>query len=347
MATIVDVARKASVSKSTVSRVLNGLPVKEETRIMVVSAIKELDYRPNAQARGLTSGKTHVVGIVTPEMNSPFYSPILDGCHRALWASGFSMMVCSTYNRQGNEWELSRMLWEKRVDGILILTPRSIKDKPMQKLLRDAAEKGFPIVVADGESDHPNVSCVCVDNEEGGYIATKHLLELGHRSIGIVLGIPDTFETMHRLQGYRRALQEWGVPFTADLVFDAGEYSYEAGKAIAPDVLRRDCSALFVTSDDIAVGLMDVFHAEGIQIPRDKSVIGYDDLLHALIVTPKLTTIRQPLVELGQIAARKLAKVITKEERNATRITLKTDLVVRQSTANFLTSLSPRLKTAF
>lgn len=334
MPTITDVAERAAVSKSTVSRVLNGLPVKEETRLRVLAAIEDLDYIPNAQARGLTSGKTNLVGVVVPYMGSPFYGPILDGCHRTLWSYGFNMMVCSTYNRQGNEWELSKMLWEKRVDGMLILTPREIRDKPMQKFLRETAKSGFPIVVADGQIEHSRVSCVCVDNFQGGYEATRHLLELGHRQIGLVLGIADTAESIQRLDGYKKALYDWGIPFDPNKVWDTGAYSYEAGKKLAPQLLNPNLTAVFIASDDIAVGVMEVWQEYGVRIPDDLSIIGYDDLDYAEMAKPKLTTIRQPLTQLGEIGARKLVWIITDEEPDNTLITLQTELVIRDSTAS-------------
>lgn len=332
MANISDVAKKARVSTATVSRVLNGANVQPETKGRVLAAMKALDYRPNAQARSLTSGKTHVVGVLVPDMHGPFYGTILDGCQQTLLSYGYNMLVCSTYHKRGNEWTFAKLLWEKRVDGLLILTPREIRDKPMQELLRDASKDGFPIVVADGEVDYANLAGVWIDNFKGGYKATEHLLALGHRRIGLLLGKPGAKETMERYSGYKRAIKDHGGEFDPELVVYAGAYGIEDAAKVTPRLLQQKPTAIFATADDLAVGVLEVTRALGLVIPRDLSLIGYDDVMYARLLTPRLTTIQQPLRQLGEVGAGKLVKMITGEEPHVTQTILPIELVVREST---------------
>ncbi|MDI9442233.1 MAG: LacI family DNA-binding transcriptional regulator [Bacillota bacterium] len=338
MATISDVARKAQVSKSTVSRVLNGHSVREENRIKVMRAIKELGYSPNAQARSLTSGRTNVIGVMVPDMDGPFYGSILEGCQQTLWFHGFYMLVRSTHHEKGSEPNLVKLLWEKRVDGLIILTPREIKEKPMQEVLKELVSTNFPLVIADGDIDNVNVSGVWVDNFLGGYKATNHLLQLNHRRIAIILGPEDAPEAIRRLNGYKRALKESGVPVDENLIHVAGDYLAESVFRIFPDIMAAGPTAIFATSDELAYGVLEACKQHGINVPNDLSLIGYDDVPFAKMLTPKLTTIAQPLTALGQVAAGKIARIISGEEREIAKIILPTELVVRESTTSLKVS---------
>lgn len=334
MATISDVAKRAQVSKATVSRVLNGVRVREVNRQKVLKAIKELGYRPNAQARSLTSGRTNVIGVMVPDMDGPFYGSILEGCQQTLWFHGFYMLVRSTHHEKGSEPNLTKLLWEKRVDGLIIITPREIKERPMQSLLKDLISTDFPLVIADGDIDNVNVSGVWVDNFVGGYKATNHLIQLNHRRVAIILGPEDAPESLQRFNGYKRALKENGIPFDENLVTAAGDYHAESLFRIFPQVLAANPTAVFATSDELAYGVLEACKEHGIGVPDELSLIGYDDVPFAKQLTPKLTTIAQPLANLGQVAAGKIARIISGEEREVAKIILPTELVVRETTAS-------------
>ena len=335
MATISDVAKKANVSEATVSRVLNGVAVREENRQKVLKAIRALDYQPNAQARGLILGRTDVVGVLVPDMDGPFYGSILEGCQQALWSHGLYMIVRSTHHVKGSEPNLVKLLWEKRVDGLIILTPREIKERPMQVLVKDLVASSFPLVVADGELNSLSISGVWIDNFEGGYKATKHLIDLNHKRIGILLGPEESPETQLRLNGYKRALKEHGLVFDQNLVAVAGDYHAESAQRAFPQLVETGVTAIFACSDELAYGVIEACKERGISIPGDLSLIGYDDVPFARLLTPKLTTIAQPLGLLGQVAAGKVARMISGEEREIAQITLPTTLVVRESTCAF------------
>lgn len=333
MPTISDVAKKANVSKATVSRVLNGVPVREENRQRVLEAIKKLDYRPNAQARSLTSGRTNVVGVLVPDMDGPFYGSILEGIQQTLWSHGLYMLVRSTHHEKGSEPSTAKLLWEKRVDGLIILTPREIKEKSMQSLVQELIATGFPLVVADGEMDNVRVSGVWVDNFAGGYTATKHLIDLKHERIGVILGPQDAPETLQRLNGYKRALKEHGLQHDEKLIVAAGDYESESVLEVFPALMEAKPTAIFALADPLAYGVLEACKKHNVSVPNQLSVIGYDDVSFAKMLTPKLTTVAQPLLNLGQVAAGKLARIISGEEREVTQITLPTKLVIRETTA--------------
>lgn len=333
MATISDVAKRAKVSKATVSRVLNGVSVREENRQRVLKAIKELDYRPNAQARSLTSGKTNVVGVLVPDMDGPFYGSILEGIQQTLWSHGLYMLVRSTHHEKGSEPNTAKLLWEKRVDGLIILTPREIKERSMQSLIQELIATGFPLVVADGEIDQIRVSGVQVDNFAGGYTATQHLIDFKHERIGIILGPEDAPETLQRFNGYKRALKDHGLAFDDKLVVVAGDYKTESVLKTFPKLMKAKPSAVFAVADQLAYGVLEACKEYNIIIPEQLSLIGYDDVPFAKMLTPKLTTIAQPLANLGQVVAGKVARIISGEEREVTQINLPTKLVIRETTA--------------
>lgn len=333
MPTISDVAKRAGVSKATVSRVVNGISVRDASRRRVLDAIAELGYRPNAQAQSLTSGRTWVVGVLTPSLDSTFYGPILEGIQETLMAYDYNMMVCSTYHRRGNEYTFSKLLWEKRVDGLLMVTPRELTEPPVRALLLETAGERFPVVVADGELAAADISGVWVDNYLGGYLAAQHLIELGHRRIGLMAGIPGAREAQQRQLGYSKAMQDAGLPMEAALQVTAGGYLPEHGRSVVDALLDQEPDAVVAMSDGLAWSVMQRAQERGLHIPDHLSVVGYDDVAFAQLLRPSLTTVQQPLRQLGAVAARKLVKTISGEEPQVTQTTLPVQLVARQSTA--------------
>mgnify|MGYP005839761069 CR=1 FL=1 len=323
MTTILEVARAAGVSKSTVSRVLNGVPVSEEARRRVEAAIKALNFNPNAQARGLSLRRNHLVGVVVPEIARIFYGEVLEGIESALAETGFDMIVCSTRNRRGRELSLTKLLWSKRVDGLILVTPREFSPKRLRALKGE-----IPIVLVDGVSD--SFSSISVDNFAGGFIATEHLLKLGHRRIGLILG-PATKESQERLRGYRKALEAYGCPFVPELI-RTGDYLFASGLRAMEELLAlaERPTAVFATSDLMAIGALKAAGAHGVKVPEEMALVGFDDIEAAQWTSPTLTTVRQPLRQLGEIGGRTIVKAIT-ERSEQTRISLGCTLVIRES----------------
>lgn len=331
MPTIGDVARVAEVSKATVSRVLNGIQVRQETRLKVLEAIDQLQYRPNAQARGLPLGRTNVIGVIVPEILRNFYSSIVSGVMEILDPLDYSMILSQTGNRKGKEVEYANLLRERRVDGLLVVTPREVDARFVTRLVVD---DHFPVVLIDGFVGSAPVSSVMVDNFRGAKAVTQHLLELGHRRIGFVMGLSETRESHDRLEGYRRALEKYGVDFDPSYVWK-GDYSWESGKESGRRILAlpssRRPTAIFAANDSMAVGIVEAMEEAKVKIPEQIALAGYDDVELAVTVRPRLTTVRQPLRDMGRFGARKLINVINGEEPEATRIMLPLELVVRES----------------
>ncbi len=331
MPTIGDVARVAEVSKATVSRVLNGIQVRQETRLKVLEAIDKLQYRPNAQARGLPLGRTNVIGVIVPEILRDFYSSIVSGVMEILDPLNYSMILSQTGNRKGKEVEYANLLRERRVDGLLVVTPREVDARFVTRLVVDDR---FPVVLIDGFVGNAPVSSVMVDNFRGAKAVTQHLLELGHRRIDFVMGLSETRESHDRLEGYRRALEKYGVDFDPSYVWN-GDYSRESGKESGRRILAlpssRRPTAIFAANDSMAVGIVEAMEEAKVKIPEQIALAGYDDVELAVTVRPRLTTVRQPLRDMGRFGARKLINVINGEEPEATRMMLPLELVVRES----------------
>lgn len=325
MPTISDVAREAGVSKATVSRVLNNLPVSKETLAKVTRAMEKLQYRPNAQARGLTLKRSNLVGVLVPDLDSPFYAPILNSIESTLSRTGYHMVVCCVGQNIKRTVTYVHLLRERRIDGGLILTPRDIDTKAITKLIAD----GFPLVIIDGSLE-ADVSCVIVDNFQGGLQATRHLIGLGHKRIAMVTVSGDLPESAERIRGYREAMREAGL-IPEEIICE--NYTKECGYASGFVILEKSPrpTAVFCASDMIAIGLMEFLEEKGIRVPDDLAIVGFDDISHASVVRPRLSTVHQPLAEMGSIGTGKLLRLLSGEEKDYTRLVLKTELVVRES----------------
>ena len=296
VATIKDVAEQAGVAKSTVSRVFNGASVSQETRRRVEAVVQQLNFKPNAQARGLSLRRSHLIGVVVPEIARPFYGEILVGIESALTADGYDMVLCSTNNSKGRELALTKLLGGKRVDGLIIVTPRSISFGKLKQLQND---REMPVVLVDGSST--KFSSVSVDSYTGSYLATEHLLRLGHRRVGLIAGL-ETEECRERVRGYAEALKKYGCPFVHDLV-RPGDYLFTSGGRAMAELLdlAEPPTAVFATSDLMAIGALKTLESRGIAVPGDIALVGFDDIEAAQWTTPTLTTVRQPMRRLGEL----------------------------------------------
>lgn len=299
-ATIRDVASHAGVSHQTVSRVINGNPnVSVITREKVLATISELGYVPSPMARGLISNRTHSIGIVADDISDQFFARVVAGAERAARARGYYLMIGSV-EPEDDERGYLRLMLERRVEGLLLARP----SVPLQiSDLAPVMQAGVPIVSV-GSSGVPGIG-VDVDNRQGGYDATRHLLEHGHRAIATIVGPADWPSSAARLAGYRKAIAEAGVPYDETLVEQADNWGLESGRAAAARLCEGGASftALFAHSDLTALGAIRQLRLSGRSIPQDISVVGYDDLPVAAYVDPPLTTVHQPMEEVGALAA--------------------------------------------
>lgn len=293
--TVLDVARLAKVSVSTVSRILNGSArVSAEKRDAVEAAIRALDFRPNLFARSLKMGTTMTVGVVTQDIESPFFTRVMRGVEDALSGSGYAPIIVSGHWNAVEEEERIRLLMARRVDGIVIITGR-LEDATVRELAQRQ-----PIVMAGREVEAHNVRSVYFDQEYGGYLATRHLLSMGHRRIAYISGARDQLDAQRRFAGYCRALQEAGVDYDEVLV-QPGDFTENGGVLAMTRLLdsQQAFTAVFAANDQTAIGARMVLHRRGIRVPDDISLVGFDDLPVSAYLTPPLTTVRQPLFEMG------------------------------------------------
>jgi LacI family transcriptional regulator len=330
MPTIKEVSQRAHVSPSTVSRVLNGTtPVSADARERVLRAIEELDYTPNAFARGLATNRSGGIGVTTNDIGSPYYAVMLRGVEAAIEDAGLHLMVSSGHARAEDERSAIQFLKQRRSDA-LIVQAEALSDAELIDL---ADRAGVPVVVFGRHIPELEPVCVHLDNEAGGRIATEHLLRHGHRRIAHIAGPLRFPDARHRLQGYRDALDDAGIPYDDHLVVE-GDFREEGGRAAMERLLDRttEIDAAFVANDQMAAGALRAARDRGLDVPLDLSLVGYDDVLLAQYLSPTLTTVRQPLFDMGR-AAGDIAIALLEQKKVEVRTRFEPELVVRESVA--------------
>ena len=326
------VAREAGVSQQTVSRVLNNRPdVAAETRQRVQEVIAKLGYRPSALARGLSSQRTYTLGLITADFSDYFFTQVIAGAEAEARQYGYRFMLGSTERNPEDEPEYIRLLTEHHVDGILFARPSTEPDhRHLVSLLRD----GVPVVTTAYHIPGEALTVIDVDNIDGGQQAASCLLERGHRQLALITG-PGTWKSVQdRTQGYSIALEAAGVSVAPELIAEA-DWSFRGGYQAAQKLLAAGLpfSALFAHNDQMAIGALRALREAGRRVPEDISVIGYDDIPIAEYCEPPLTTIRQPMREVGAIAARLLIQTIELLGVQQGEMLLRPELIVRKSCA--------------
>ncbi|HMP42299.1 MAG TPA: LacI family DNA-binding transcriptional regulator [Roseiflexaceae bacterium] len=327
--TIREVAIRAGVSHQTVSRVINNSPyVSETTRTQVLQAIADLDYHPNANAVGLSRNRSDIIGLVVESVTSPFFTQIIDGVARGLHDRGRFLLLAAT--REATQIEMMVSLQRsRRIDGMIVVLPVEPSLEHAYLLSQDQ----LPVILIDLHYEL-DTNYIAVDNFQGAYNATEHLITLGHRRIGIICGRSDVPVGAIRRDGYRAALQHYGIPFDSSLVVP-GDFKALAGHEGANALLDLDQppTAIFASNDEMAVGAMHAIRQRGLGIPEHVSGIGFDDIPEAQISYPALTTIHQPLYEMGELAGSHICRLIEDPEQPRLQVTMSTRLIVRESTA--------------
>lgn len=327
-ATIVDVARDAGVSYTTVSRVLNNKGnVRPETRERVLRAVTRLGYVVDQRARSLAGGRSQVIGLLVHDLGTSYIGEIIRGIEAELAPAQYDLLLYTTHRRKTKESAYVTTLTRGLADGLLIVLPRD-----PGAYLETLRLSNFPYVLIDHRGIGEEISAVTAANWQGGYTATEYLIKLGHRRIGHITGVLDQGCARDRLAGYKAALADHGIPFDPQLVQE-GDFFRPAGYTGARVLLNLPDppTAIFAANDVMAFGVMEAVRECGLRIPDDISIMGFDNISEAANVHPPLTTIQQPLEEMGRIATRMLLERIEKPELAPTRVELPTSLVVRQS----------------
>ncbi|MBT2757775.1 LacI family DNA-binding transcriptional regulator [Mesobacillus foraminis] len=331
--TITDVAKKANVSKSTVSRIMNGNfdQNTEETVNRVLKVIEELDYRPNALARSLKLTKTNVIGIVLSNLQNPFWASVLEGAEEACQSHGYNLMICNSNNNGEIEKEHLRSFEMKQIDGLMI-NPTSKNLDTYKKMI----DNDFPFISINRKIYGLDAHVITVDNVKGAKMATTHLIRQGRRKIAIFLyqaeGISPRLE---RLQGYKLALIENGIDIDPSLILMVDEKKGEIAKAVQK-VFSAEThpDAIFSTSSMMTLEILEGISQTRYSIPKDVALIGYDETVWSKHLYPPLSTIWQPAFEMGGLAAKKLIEMIeTKKPKEVLPkvISLDPQLIKRES----------------
>jgi LacI family transcriptional regulator len=340
--TIQDVAVRAGVSISTVSRVVTGsVAVEPATAERVREAIASLGYRPNLLARSFRRRVTHTIGLLVPDTSNPFFAEVARTAEDAGFAEGYSVVLCNSDLSPVKQEIYIDVLLAKRVDGLILVSSGLIPGNDGHDAVERLLEAGVPCVVVDRDLGETPVDQVMVDNEQGGYLAGQHLIALGHRRIACLVGPSDLTPSAGRIAGFRRALAEAGLAVAAQGLV-RGNGRSDGGAAATQQLLERGSipaggvTAIFAFNDQMAIGAIGALQRAGCRVPEDISVVGFDDIPQSAAIFPALTTVAQPIAEMGRIGVQLLLDRIAQggPDGHASwqRTRLSTRLVVREST---------------
>lgn len=329
--TIYDVAREAGVSMATVSRVVNNNPnVKPQTRKKVYEAIERLGYRPNAVARGLASKKTTTVGVVIPDIANAIFAEVARGIEDIANMYHYNIILCNADKRKDKEIRVINTLLEKQVDGLLFMGG-AVTEEHIQAF----KTSNVPIVLCATKDENGVIPSVDIDHEAAAFDAVSRLIAEGHRSIAMISGtLQDPANGYARFQGYKRALAQAGIAYREDYV-RVGNYKYESGIDATQYFLglSERPTAIFSATDEMAIGAIHCIQDSGLRVPEDVSVISVDNSRISSMVRPLLTTVAQPMYDIGAVSMRLLTKLMKKETVENATVTLPHELIVRRSVA--------------
>jgi DNA-binding LacI/PurR family transcriptional regulator len=320
-----DVAKLAGVSHQTVSRVLHDSPnVREETRERVLAAIRQLDYRPNSMARALATGRSRTLGVVASDTTQYGPASTVLGIEQAAHESGYAVSVSSVRSvTRTTVLAAIQHLRDQGVEGVAVIAPHRAGADALRHLSPD-----FPVVAVES-GQNSSIPVATVDQRAGAMAATRHLLNLGHKTVWHLAGPNDWQEADERILGWKAALEAARAPTPAPF---RGDWTPRAGYELGESLLKiKEVTAIFVANDQMALGLLRRLHEAGREVPRDISIVGFDDVPEAAYFTPPLTTVRQDFAELGRRCLRILLARI-EGDREPTRLVVRPELVVRDST---------------
>jgi DNA-binding LacI/PurR family transcriptional regulator len=329
MATIIDVAAKAGVSTTTVSRVLNNYsPVNTQTKNRVVEAMDKLGYRPSSLARGMRTQRTRTVGILIPTYRNYWYAELLNFVELEARASGYLPIVCTTEQKPGGSEHINTLL-RRQVDGIILCWYHGVMTDQgyLRSVLRDT-----PIVIMDQPAGGLPASSVYSNGHDGIKQLVTHLIDGGHRRIGMIKYAAENSTSENRFQGYRDALAEHGIEQDARLIVQS-DYSSEGGREATARLLQKSSPTAIVTvGDDMAIGALRYCYEHQIRVPVDISITGFDDIPFARMIMPSLTTVAQPIKLMAETATRQLIRHIEHPAARKQEFVFETSIIYREST---------------
>lgn len=330
--TIYDIARLAGVSTATVSKVMNGTgKISEKTRKKILEISKQLNYEPSVVASALTGKKTYTLGLMVPDLGNPFFAELARNVEDRAHEHGFNVIICNTDNNAEKQLSYIRLMQQKSVDGIIVATGAASESG---RTVMDAIGQKVPVALISREMPSWPASAVLVDDFAGGYAASEYLLRLGHTRIAVVAENFAIESSKERVRGYRKALEEAGVQ-SDDAYVRESDFSVEGGKKAAGELLdlAEPPTAIFACNDLLAIGVLQAARERGVPVPEKLSVVGFDNTILATVTDPPMTTIAQPIREMGCEVVDLIIREINDEKHVKQRIVLLPELVVRGTTS--------------
>ncbi|KQW59725.1 LacI family DNA-binding transcriptional regulator [Variovorax sp. Root411] len=346
MATIKDVALKADVSVTTVSHVVNDTRhVSAKVRERVELAIRELGYVPNAMARSLKSNTTSTLGMLIPNSSNPYFAEIVRIVEDRCFGAGYTLVLCNTDDEPHRQSVYLKVLAERRIDGLIVVSTGAgtADDDALAKQLHGLR---VPTVLVDREIDDPACDLVETAHMQGGLLAVRHLLSLGHKRIACIGGPAGVMPSEQRIEGWRMALAETGATpdiANANALLWRGGFTSQGGYEAMHAILRTEQkpSAVFVCNDLMAIGALRAAHESGVRVPDELSIVGFDDIELSAYTSPPLTTVAQPKERIGALAVDMLLERVGGKRRDARKVVLQPELRVRASTARHASFREP------
>jgi LacI family transcriptional regulator, galactose operon repressor len=326
--TIHDVAAAAGTSYGTVSRVINDAPhVKPETRQRVREAMDSLGYVVDRRARSLAGGRAQVLAVLVPDLGTGYIGEIIRGIDAEVELAQYELLLYTTHRQAAKETSYVTNIARGMADGLVLVLPSDL-----QSIVEHLRQIEFPFVLVDYQGFEEHLPAVCATNWQGAYNATEYLIELGHRRIGFITGDMEMAAARNRLAGYQAALRTHHLPNASELVRE-GAFHYPDGHAAAQALLAltHPPTAIFASNDDMAFGVLDALRGQGVRVPADVSLIGFDGIPQTALVHPPLTTVSQPLAKMGRVATQMLLDRLNDPGKPIHRIELPTELIIRES----------------
>ncbi len=323
-----DIAKIVGVSESTVSRAINNKPgVGEKSKEEILEVAKKYNYRPNQLARNLAKQSTNMLGLILPDISSLFYSEVAKGIQDVARENNYQLILCNTDCDSQEEKDYIEWMQNNKIAGIIFLGKGLDNDEIIKLALSD-----YPLVLADRLIEELMIPSVIIDNNAGAYNATEHLINKGYEEIALINGPKKELRSQSRLQGYKKALVDFGIEFKSELVLNK-ELTRESGYQSFLELMEFENppTAIFAANDLLAVGLVEAIKTGGYLIPDDIAVVGFEDTIVTSIINPSLTTVAQPMYQLGVLSAQKLFSLIKEEEVKEQIKILETELIVRDS----------------
>ncbi|GLL51659.1 catabolite control protein A [Tetragenococcus halophilus] len=326
--TIYDVAREANVSMATVSRVVNGNPnVKPATRKKVLDVIDRLDYRPNAVARGLASKKTTTIGVIIPDVSNMFFSSLARGIDDIATMYKYNIILANSDGDSNKEVQVLNNLLAKQVDGIIFMGHRITEE-----VRGEFSRSKTPVVLAGSIDSDEQVGSVNIDYTKATKEAVSLLAKNGHEKIAFVSGaLIDAINGQNRLNGYKEGLKENNLEYNEGMIFEA-PYEFKEGLALVDRILNSGATAAYITDDELAIGVLDGLYDAGVKVPEDFEIITSNNTLLTDVTRPRLSSVTQPLYDIGAVATRLLTKLMNKEEIEQKTIVLPSSIMEKGST---------------